>query len=127
GGNPVRIDGVIIKPFGLEKNMMPVAIAELYDLVLDGGTVTRPYPFDRAGIHGRPPQIGANERMCLRCCSGNAAFDLRSRDPVGHQGEGNGLIVCSLHLQRLPVDGSRSEEHTSELQSRENLVCRLLL
>src|SRR5690606_37542983 len=32
GGNPVRIDGVIIKPFGLEKNMMPVAIAELYDL-----------------------------------------------------------------------------------------------
>src|SRR5690606_41234580 len=25
------------------------------------------------------------------------------------------------------VGGSRSEEHTSELQSRENLVCRLLL
>src|SRR5690606_39739914 len=26
-----------------------------------------------------------------------------------------------------PVDPRRSEEHTSELQSRENLVCRLLL
>src|SRR5690606_40293959 len=26
-----------------------------------------------------------------------------------------------------PVSGERSEEHTSELQSRENLVCRLLL
>src|SRR5690606_39733821 len=26
-----------------------------------------------------------------------------------------------------PVRGWRSEEHTSELQSRENLVCRLLL
>src|SRR5690606_42002954 len=26
-----------------------------------------------------------------------------------------------------PVRGVRSEEHTSELQSRENLVCRLLL
>src|SRR5690606_41601581 len=25
------------------------------------------------------------------------------------------------------ADGDRSEEHTSELQSRENLVCRLLL
>src|SRR5690606_39539018 len=25
------------------------------------------------------------------------------------------------------VNGARSEEHTSELQSRENLVCRLLL
>src|SRR5690606_41460309 len=30
--------------------------------------------------------------------------------------------VDGLHAQRL-----RSEEHTSELQSRENLVCRLLL
>src|SRR5690606_42099383 len=30
------------------------------------------------------------------------------------------------HLRWLPVP-PRSEEHTSELQSRENLVCRLLL
>src|SRR5690606_7600042 len=29
--------------------------------------------------------------------------------------------------ERLAVDDARSEEHTSELQSRENLVCRLLL
>src|SRR5690606_40966389 len=29
--------------------------------------------------------------------------------------------------QRAPLRGARSEEHTSELQSRENLVCRLLL
>src|SRR5690606_41615253 len=28
---------------------------------------------------------------------------------------------------REPEPGRRSEEHTSELQSRENLVCRLLL
>src|SRR5690606_40854405 len=34
------------------------------------------------------------------------------------------------HLGKAPVDlgdSGRSEEHTSELQSRENLVCRLLL
>src|SRR5690606_42037917 len=30
-------------------------------------------------------------------------------------------LIAHVHLQR------RSEEHTSELQSRENLVCRLLL
>src|SRR5436309_10846445 len=30
-------------------------------------------------------------------------------------------------MRRTNVDGLRSEEHTSELQSRENLVCRLLL
>src|SRR5690606_41299571 len=32
-----------------------------------------------------------------------------------------------LLLQQLEFTPHRSEEHTSELQSRENLVCRLLL
>src|SRR2546427_5788232 len=29
--------------------------------------------------------------------------------------------------QQLALEGARSEEHTSELQSQSNLVCRLLL
>src|SRR5690606_41685701 len=33
----------------------------------------------------------------------------------------------TIHGTRLEDAGPRSEEHTSELQSRENLVCRLLL
>src|SRR5690606_40512283 len=32
-----------------------------------------------------------------------------------------------FRLRKPFADGPRSEEHTSELQSRENLVCRLLL
>src|SRR2546430_13284293 len=32
-----------------------------------------------------------------------------------------------LHGRPVPVDRRRSEEHTSELQSQSNLVCRLLL
>src|SRR5690606_40670167 len=36
----------------------------------------------------------------------------------------SGVSQSKCRLGRL---GSRSEEHTSELQSRENLVCRLLL
>src|SRR5436309_14197991 len=35
-------------------------------------------------------------------------------------------LRCRRRRQCLQMD-SRSEEHTSELQSRENLVCRLLL
>src|SRR2546427_3838451 len=31
------------------------------------------------------------------------------------------------HRASLGMDGERSEEHTSELQSQSNLVCRLLL
>src|SRR3712207_7759915 len=39
------------------------------------------------------------------------------------------LLVGGLEveLQHRPSSGSRSEEHTSELQSRQYLVCRLLL
>src|SRR5690606_41260485 len=37
-----------------------------------------------------------------------------------------GLIDLHVHFART-LSEERSEEHTSELQSRENLVCRLLL
>src|SRR5690606_11215609 len=37
------------------------------------------------------------------------------------------LALGRLDIGFLDFNGSRSEEHTSELQSRENLVCRLLL
>src|SRR5690606_40796377 len=39
-------------------------------------------------------------------------------------------MICSLSedaMSAVPRSLRRSEEHTSELQSRENLVCRLLL
>src|SRR5690606_39419226 len=35
--------------------------------------------------------------------------------------------VCAFFHDRCGKKWDRSEEHTSELQSRENLVCRLLL
>src|SRR5690606_41243997 len=49
-----------------------------------------------------------------------------------HLGQGAGMaiedaIVITDELARAAEPEERSEEHTSELQSRENLVCRLLL
>src|SRR5690606_41838450 len=41
------------------------------------------------------------------------------------QVKGGGLFTH--HMKTLGQGHGRSEEHTSELQSRENLVCRLLL
>src|SRR2546421_4843957 len=42
--------------------------------------------------------------------------------------QGGGLQVFKAWLEREhPGYGSRSEEHTSKLQSRSDLVCRLLL
>src|SRR5690606_41369676 len=39
----------------------------------------------------------------------------------------NAAHRAPLHPARSDESATRSEEHTSELQSRENLVCRLLL
>src|SRR5690606_41787669 len=44
-----------------------------------------------------------------------------------HLNEGGADLVIRNDRQLLESSSHRSEEHTSELQSRENLVCRLLL
>src|SRR2546430_9178467 len=36
-------------------------------------------------------------------------------------------VAAAVREVAEPADGERSEEHTSELQSQSNLVCRLLL
>src|SRR2546427_13279503 len=53
-------------------------------------------------------------------------------DGIAHQPSGVVNIQLFHHpaavkLSRLHTDLERSEEHTSELQSQSNLVCRLLL
>src|SRR5690625_1241718 len=46
---------------------------------------------------------------------------------VGSLYAGNNLIAVGIALGNVLVPSLRSEEHTSELQSRGHLVCRLLL
>src|SRR5690606_15029537 len=45
----------------------------------------------------------------------------------GQETENSGSVAGTAHRAWMDVKALRSEEHTSELQSRENLVCRLLL
>src|SRR2546430_3667485 len=49
--------------------------------------------------------------------------------PAARRGRRNRLprIVHPVRRLHARVSGTRSEEHTSELQSQSNLVCRLLL
>src|SRR5438874_9963161 len=51
---------------------------------------------------------------------------LSGEQPVGDRGE---AVNIGATVHQLPGQGlgGRSEEHTSELQSRRDLVCRLLL
>src|SRR2546430_12347439 len=51
-------------------------------------------------------------------------------DQVGERQRPDGMVHTQLHdrVDRFRLgDAFRSEEHTSELQSQSNLVCRLLL
>src|SRR3712207_8880286 len=50
----------------------------------------------------------------------------RHQDQVGRPVDGGQAVVRLWREEPDPV-GDRSEEHTSELQSRQYLVCRLLL
>src|SRR3712207_9088374 len=52
-----------------------------------------------------------------------------TRRPISEPATDDSTSVTStsFHPRKAPIIASRSEEHTSELQSRQYLVCRLLL
>src|SRR5688572_27448614 len=68
---------------------------------------------------------------------GNAGYQFETNVPwmrefgvsyhVGIDGFSLWIVLLTTLLTPLCILGARSEEHTSELQSQSNLVCRLLL
>src|SRR2546430_8689990 len=78
-----------------------------------------PSPFSKSGSRTGLFRTGAVNRLL-----GWAAFSFES----GVQSLPRQSIACFGGASSLPShQTSRSEEHTSELQSQSNLVCRLLL
>src|SRR5690606_40552582 len=71
-------------------------------------------------------EINAAQRMRKAAEErGEAERILRVKQAQG-EAESNVLRGKGIAGQRKAIVDGRSEEHTSELQSRENLVCRLL-
>src|SRR2546428_3816517 len=56
-------------------------------------------------------------------------FRSRTRGALGFRDTRSSFVrgAVSAAVTRVPASRTRSEEHTSELQSRSDLVCRLLL
>ena len=106
GRDAVGIDGAVVEPFRLQEDLMPVAIAEPDDLVLDRRAIARAAALDLAGIHRRAMHIGPDHLMGRRRRAGDAALDLRRRDPVGQHRERLRRVVAGLHFDRRPVDGA---------------------
>src|SRR3712207_7492087 len=61
-------------------------------------------------------------RSAVPRLTGHLGRPVRPRTPIGR---GSGFKTRAVCVRVAP--GARSEEHTSELQSRQYLVCRLLL
>src|SRR2546429_2349204 len=76
---------------------------------------------------GRPEQIA--DYVALGIDMMDCVLPTRAaRHACLYTSEGRVLIKNSRYAEdQRPIDSNRSEEHTSELQSRLHLVCRLLL
>src|SRR5205085_9719577 len=61
-------------------------------------------------------------RLCDDC-----AADEEKTDTAENDGRGDPSAVRAFKVRLPDAQNDRSEEHTSELQSQSNLVCRLLL
>src|SRR5690606_34905256 len=99
----------------------PVASASALSAALDGDIPAR--PFGDAGDYTWAPDsshVVASVRIAGRSEPWSTNFDLY-RLPLD-----GGEPVNLTEANQAWDAGPRSEEHTSELQSRENLVCRLL-
>src|SRR5690606_39669230 len=78
------------------------------------------FPYTRSSDLGEGP---AHVRVGIR----RQQRRVGAVDPVGGAGEEVGGAERLRDVGHEVAGALRSEEHTSELQSRENLVCRLLL
>src|SRR2546427_9155279 len=89
-------------------------------------TRDRPWPPGRAHQAQKPYPV---TRDLVLAGMKEAGVDRAVLVPPSWEGDRNDLALeaARLYPDRFAVMGRRSEEHTSELQSQSNIVCRLLL
>src|SRR5207249_11738724 len=88
---------------------------------LSSPTSPTPYFLYSSGDHRNPPSFPTRRSSDLDLHQPLQARHRRPRLPRVHQ------QVRQVHQHARVLRPERSEEHTSELQSRFDLVCRLLL
>src|SRR5205085_12113146 len=79
-------------------------------------------------LHDALPILKRGKKTCDAILNTGYALDLKPNDLiVYHDDKNNEVKAKVLNLSYYDSFKTRSEEHTSELQSQSNLVCRLLL
>src|SRR5207302_11049790 len=124
---PARLERRAATPRPFERRHEPAGVPgrALARGVRDAESESRSRRAGPDGLPAQPRDLHAVPRSDRRGVHRlDAAARARAAVPRGHRPQ------RPLAVQERPgdlVSDSRSEEHTSELQSRENLVCRLLL
>src|SRR2546430_13479940 len=100
-----------------------------------GGTVNQPLrdlELRREELFRQIENLGDFRRGIIsvnyrKCGKSNCACARKGHPGHGPQYLWNVSVGGKTQARNLPLGPERSEEHTSELQSQSNLVCRLLL
>src|SRR5690606_20114548 len=116
-----------ISVIGVENNEIPVVNLNIY---LKGGSILEQNDLKKAGLSSLFASM-MNEDTKDRS-SEDISLELEKLGSSISVYNSTDAIVFSVQSLSKNLDSTikileRSEEHTSELQSRENLVCRLLL
>ena len=67
---------MVVETLGLQEYLMPVAVPEPVDLVLDGGAIARTLCINRAAEQGRAIEPSPNDLMRPRIGAGDRAEHL---------------------------------------------------
>src|SRR5262249_41286584 len=109
GGDAVGVDGAVIEPLRLEKNLVPITLAKADDLVLDRGAIARPFAANLPGIHRRAVNVVADDPMSRSVRAGDAALDLRVLNTFGQGRKRLRRLIARLHVHGGPIDGAAIE------------------
>src|SRR5262245_64574448 len=102
--------------------VVALVMPAVYDLALYGSLAARPLELDRLSFWSALVLITAYAGSLIYAFT--AQRDLfRS----SHEGDDDSPQLTPFAAMSILAVGTRSEEHTSELQSLRHLVCRLLL
>src|SRR5690606_41094922 len=114
----------------LDANSYAVDIRSTLAPTTDADVVLKEYRY--AGLGFRATPEWTNKNSVVLTSTGKTRADAdgsleRWTIMSGQLGDGKGGVLFLSHPNNYNFPEPGSEEHTSELQSRENLVCRLLL
>ena len=82
GRDAVRIDGVVVEAFGLEEDLVPLALLEAHHLVFDRRAIARADALDVAGVHRRAGEVRRDDGVGRFRGVGDVAGHLRRGDAI---------------------------------------------